>query len=156
MIPVFLSIPAAVSSPSEKPKQPTAPKVLSSELLVYPMDGRYLGIQGLVVLELTTDGLNPKFVQVISAPPVLAPSAISFVQSWKFRKHTPTKLRVEIEYILVDPPAPTDEDPEEAPVKETLTLHLPTKVKVQSVIIPNDCAGLEVKSTTALPKSNKQ
>jgi hypothetical protein len=156
MIQILLSAVTTISAPSEKPRQPASPKVVSSELLVYPMDGRYLGITGSVVLELTTDGFKTKSVQVISGPPVLTPSAVLFVQSWKFRKHTPTKVRVEIEYALVDPPVPTDGDPEESSVPETLILNLPTKAKVQSVIIPNGCAGLEAVTTTAPPKSNNQ
>ena len=123
---------------------PAHPKVIASNLLFYPGPARSLGISGVVLVSVVTDGSKPVAVDCLSGPPTLVDSSLAFVRSWRFVPHKHTKFTAELTYKLVEPSS-EEENPEEAPTQETLTLFLPSRATIQSTIIPNGCAGIEVK-----------
>lgn len=61
-----------------------------------------MGLQGMVVLQVTTDGHQVVDVKLTSGHPVLAPDAINNVRTWKFADHTPTTFAVTYYYIHQD------------------------------------------------------
>jgi hypothetical protein len=56
-------------------------------------------LQGMVVLQVTTDGHQVVDVKLTSGHPVLAPDAIKNVRTWKFADHTPTTFAVKYFYV---------------------------------------------------------
>ncbi len=57
-------------------------------------------IQGLVVLQVSTDGHQVSDVKLTSGHPTMAPDAINNVRTWKFADHSPTTLTVKYYYTL--------------------------------------------------------
>ena len=56
-------------------------------------------LQGMVILQVTTDGHQVVDVKLTSGHPVLAPEAIKNVRTWKFADHTPTTFAVKYLYV---------------------------------------------------------
>jgi len=57
-------------------------------------------LQGVVMLQVTTDGHQVADVKLTSGHPVLAPEAIKNVQTWKFADHAPTTFNVTYLYVF--------------------------------------------------------
>lgn len=68
----------------------TSPAVTSFDCPTYPSKAESMRLQGMVVLQVTTDGHQVVDVKLTSGYPVLAPDAIKNVRPWKFADHTPT------------------------------------------------------------------
>ncbi len=56
-------------------------------------------LQGMVILQVTTDGHQVTDVKLTSGHPVLAPDAINNVRTWKFADHAPTTFTVKYFYV---------------------------------------------------------
>jgi hypothetical protein len=56
-------------------------------------------LQGMVILQVTTDGHQVVDVKLTSGHPVLAPEAIKNVRTWKFADHAPTTFAVRYYYV---------------------------------------------------------
>jgi outer membrane biosynthesis protein TonB len=75
------------------------PNVTSFDCPTYPSKAESMRLQGMVVLQVTTDGHQVVDVKLTSGHPVLAPDAIKNVHTWKFADHTPTTFVVEYFYV---------------------------------------------------------
>jgi hypothetical protein len=58
-----------------------------------------MGLQGMMQLQVATDGYQVVDVKLKSRHPVLTPDAIRDVRTWKFAGHTPTTFAVTYLYI---------------------------------------------------------
>jgi hypothetical protein len=65
----------------------------------YPSKAESMRLQGMVILQVTTDGHQVVNVKLSSGHPVLAPDAIKNVWTWKFADHTPTTFIVKYFYV---------------------------------------------------------
>jgi outer membrane biosynthesis protein TonB len=77
----------------------TSPTVTAFDCPTYPPKAESMRLQGMVVLQVTTDGHQVVDVKLTSGHPMLAPDAIKNVRTWKFADHTPTTFAVEYLYV---------------------------------------------------------
>lgn len=56
-------------------------------------------LQGMVQMEVTTDGHQVTHVKVLPSHPVLAEEAGKNVRTWRFAEHTPTSFVVKYFYV---------------------------------------------------------
>jgi hypothetical protein len=78
---------------------PNLPTVTAFACPKYPSRAESMGLQGMVQLQVTTDGHQVVDVKLKSGHPVLAPDAISNVRTWKFADHAPTTFAVTYFYV---------------------------------------------------------
>ena len=113
------------------------PRIVHASIPLYPPLAQQAAIQGLVTLRVSTDGKRVSTVNGGSGPPLLVRTATENVKTWEFAPHAPTSFEVTFDYKLSLPP-----DCEctncDGPEKQTLVLHLPTRVEV-SAVIPGTC-----------------
>jgi hypothetical protein len=86
------------STGQEKP--PELPAVTAFKCPIYPTQAESMRLQGMVVMQVTTDGHQVADVKLTSGHPVLAPDAIKNVRTWKFADHAPTTFAVTYYYLL--------------------------------------------------------
>jgi len=70
------------------------PTVTNFDCPKYPAKAESLGLQGMVQLQVTTDGHRVAGVKVTSGHPVLAQAAMQNVETWQFADHAPTTFPV--------------------------------------------------------------
>jgi hypothetical protein len=76
------------------------PTVTKFECPTYPEKARSLHIEGVVTMQITTDGHGVSGVKVLRAARVLAPYAEANVRTWKFTDHLPTTFTVTYDYAF--------------------------------------------------------
>ena len=76
------------------------PTVTKFECTKYPEKARSLHIEGVVTMQITTDGHGVSGVKVLRAAKVLAPYAEANVRTWKFTDHLPTTFTVTYDYAF--------------------------------------------------------
>jgi hypothetical protein len=76
------------------------PTVTKFECPTYPEKARSLHIEGVVTMQITTDGHGVSGVKVLRAAKVLAPYAEANVRTWKFTDHVPTTFTVTYDYAF--------------------------------------------------------
>jgi TonB family protein len=81
-------------------KSADLPKVTSFDCPKYPSKAESNRLQGMVRLQVTTDGHGVSDVKVTSGHPLLAPEAFKNVRTWKFAEHTPTTINVDYFYVF--------------------------------------------------------
>jgi TonB family protein len=109
---------------SEK-KSPTLPTVTSFECPKYPPEAKAARLQGMVRLQITTDGHGITDVKV-SGHPLIAPAASQNVRTWKFTDHPPITLNVTYSYVL------QGEFKRDPVTKCPAKMELPTRVTVST------------------------
>ena len=77
----------------------TSPTVTAFDCPKYPSKAESMRLQGMVVLQVTTDGHQVVDVKLTSGHPALAPDAIQNVRTWKFADHAPTTFAVKYFYV---------------------------------------------------------
>jgi len=78
---------------------PTLPTVTSFECPEYPSTAKSARLQGMVRLQITTDGHRVVNVKVTSGHPFLLPAAINNARTWNFADHSPTTFDVTYFYV---------------------------------------------------------
>jgi hypothetical protein len=81
-------------------KSNVLPTVTAFECPKYPSKAESMGLQGMVRMQVTTDGHAVSDAKVTSGHPVLAPDAIKNVRTWKFADHVPTSFTVDYLYVF--------------------------------------------------------
>jgi hypothetical protein len=81
-------------------KPAVLPSVTAFKCPKYPSQAESMRLQGVVMLQVATDGHQVADVKLTSGHPVLAPEAIKNVRTWKFADHTPTTFAVTYYYLL--------------------------------------------------------
>src|ERR1700721_902699 len=76
------------------------PIVTKFECPKCPEKARSLHIEGVVIMQITTDGHGVSGVKVLRAAGVLAPYAEANVRTWKFTDHLPTTFTVTYDYAF--------------------------------------------------------
>jgi Gram-negative bacterial TonB protein C-terminal len=76
------------------------PTVTKFECPTYPEKARSLHIEGVVTMQITTDGHGVSGVKVLRAAKVLAPYAEANVRTWKFTDHLSTTFTVTYDYAF--------------------------------------------------------
>jgi outer membrane biosynthesis protein TonB len=76
-----------------------SPTVTPFDCPTYPSKAESMRLQGIVILQVTTDGHQVVDVKLTSGHPVLAPDAIKNVRTWKFADHTPATFTVKYLYL---------------------------------------------------------
>jgi Gram-negative bacterial TonB protein C-terminal len=102
------------------------PTVTAFECPKYPSKAESMRLQGMVKMQITTDGHAVSDVKLISGHPALAPDAIKNVRTWKFADHTPTSFTVDYYYAL------EEHYKRNKDAKCDAKLDLPTKVYVST------------------------
>jgi hypothetical protein len=76
------------------------PKVTAFDCPKYPSKAESVRLQGMVRMQVTTDGHVVTDVKLMSGHPLLAPDAIKNVRTWKFSEHAPTSINVDYFYVF--------------------------------------------------------
>jgi hypothetical protein len=79
--------------------QPALPTVIAFECPKYPPKAESMGLQGMVKMQVTTDGHKVVDIKLLPSHPVLAAPAEENVRTWKFADHTPTTFTVTYYYV---------------------------------------------------------
>jgi hypothetical protein len=87
-----------VSSLAQQETTPS-PTVTAFDCPKYPSKAESVKLQGMVILQVTTDGHQVVDVKVTSGHPLLVPDAIKNVRTWKFADHAPTTFAVKYFYV---------------------------------------------------------
>jgi hypothetical protein len=107
----------------------TVPTVTDSKVPFYPRICQAAGIEGVVELQVSTDGQKPGAIEIVKGQPMLARAAKENVASWQFEPHAPTTFGVKFQYSLL--PALSCEQQTQANwLENRLVLRLPTEVHV--------------------------
>ncbi len=98
LICIFLLITAVAQEPAKEPASPqlTVTKFACPE---YPAEAESVHLQGMVVLEVGTDGHRVSSVRLKSGHPLLIGEAIKNVKTWEFADHAPTSFVVHYHYV---------------------------------------------------------
>jgi hypothetical protein len=96
---VLLACCLVLSTVMAQQEATTSPTVTAFDCPTYPSKAESMRLQGMVVLQVTTDGHQVVDVKLTSGHPVLAPDAIKNVRTWKFADHTPTTFAVKYLYV---------------------------------------------------------
>jgi len=147
-----LSILLLLSPPlvAQQPKR--LPKVVSASVPFYPPLAGQTRIEGIVTLQVSTDGKQVSAVDAEGGPRLLVDAATENVKTWHFDPHPPTRFEVKFRYRLLDYKCDPgcNCEPEE---KESVLLHLPASVEV-SAVVPMICdPAVEIRSPHKKSKS---
>jgi hypothetical protein len=104
----------------------TLPTVTNFECPKYPAKAKSIRLQGLVLMQVTTDGHRVVDVRVTSGHPMLAPDAAKNVRTWEFAPHSATTFPVTYIY------ANEGEFKRDPATKCSAKMELPTKVTVST------------------------
>ena len=80
------------------------PTVVVAEVPFYPPIGRAASLQGVVLLEVTTEGDKADSIKILRGPKLLADAAISNLRSWRFVGKPPQTFQVTYHYGLREIP----------------------------------------------------
>jgi hypothetical protein len=89
--------PAARVCDAQSSQEPL-PTVTSAAVPLYPRTADLAHIEGVVWLQVSTDGKRVSDVKVESGPPLLANAAADNVRTWEFGQHQPTTFKVRFNY----------------------------------------------------------
>jgi len=127
----ILSLLCLVAFPLQGQETPAdLPKVTMFECPKYPPKAESARLQGMVRMQVTTDGHAVANVKLTSGHPLLAPDAIKNVHTWMFADHTPTTFSVDYFYVFQGhfkrDPANGCDAKLELPSKVTVSTKMPT------------------------------
>lgn len=123
---LLLSCAFAVCPAFAQDQAQTLPSVSTFDCPAYPPKAESMRLQGMVKLEVTTDGHQVVQIKPLPGHPVLVEAAIKNVHTWKFADHTPTRFTVTYFYVNEGKNKP---DPV---TKCAARLELPSKVTVST------------------------
>jgi len=96
---LLLAASLALTSAIAQQQPQILPTVTAFECPKYPSKAESLGLQGMVQLQVTTDGHQVVDVKVTSGHPALKPDAVNNVRTWKFADHAPITFAVTYHYV---------------------------------------------------------
>jgi len=79
------------------------PLVAAANAPLYPRMALVARIQGVVTIEVTTDGKKAVSFDAESGPPMLVKAAKQEILTWKFYEHKPTTFVTRFEYLIEEP-----------------------------------------------------
>jgi TonB family protein len=124
-----------IASGSAQESKVALPMVAGAAVPLYPPLARAARIQGVVHIEIVTDGHNVITARVKDGQKLLAAAAEENARTWRFAVHTPTSFTITYRYKL-------DVKLNNSPNNPTIVLRLPTEVEVSSAPMPPlDTAG---------------
>lgn len=91
---------STVAGQEVNPPSQALPTVTSFDCPEYPPVAKKARLQGLVRIEVSTDGQQVSGTKLISGHPMIAPAAIANVRTWKFAPHTPETFTVTYLYVF--------------------------------------------------------
>jgi hypothetical protein len=107
------------------PSQEPLPTVTNATVPLYPRTADLAHIEGIVWLQVSTDGVRVSNVKIEGGPPMLAKAAADNVKTWEFSQHKPTTFKVKFTYrILADSGCYVD--------NSVVMLRLPSEVEVST------------------------
>jgi hypothetical protein len=129
----------SLSLPATFAQEPgaTEPTVTKFDCPKYPSKAESMGLQGAVMMEVTTDGHRVTNVKVTSGHPVLVQAAEKNVQTWEFADSPPTTFSVTYFFINLND---SKKEPASsgATTKCSAKMELPNKVTVTTrAPVPN-------------------
>jgi len=105
------------------------PTVRAARVPLYPPDPQGAHIEGVVRLQVTTDGKGVAAVEALSGQPMLARAAIENIKTWEFEEHRATVFVSTFRYRLL--PVKCDAACRcDSIEKPTITLRLPSEVEI--------------------------
>ncbi|HXL23019.1 MAG TPA: energy transducer TonB [Candidatus Dormibacteraeota bacterium] len=120
-------------------QQPRArlPRVIGAAVPFYPRTAPSARIQGIVTLQVSTNGTRVSSIDAETGPAMLVQAARENMKTWEFEPHSPTSFEVTFHYKLLLPKCDSECrcDTEE---KESVLLQLPTNADV-SAKVPAIC-----------------
>jgi hypothetical protein len=105
------------------------PLVASAQVPLYPPVARVANVEGVVHINVTTDGHRVVSTQVKDGHRFLAATAEENLRTWQFSLHEPTTFTVTYTYKLVTDLQPVQNNPR-------VILNLPTEVEVDALRWP--------------------
>jgi len=81
--------------------QEPLPTVTNAAVPLYPRTADIVHIEGIVWLQVSTDGKRVSDVKVEGGPPMLAKAAADNVRTWEFSRHKPTTFKVKFNYKIL-------------------------------------------------------
>jgi Gram-negative bacterial TonB protein C-terminal len=98
-MPVLVTCCLVVSSRAAQKDAPVLPTVTAFDCPKYPPKAESMRLQGMVKMQVTTDGHQITDVKLLPSHPVLAEEAVKNVRTWKFVDHQPTSFIVTYFYV---------------------------------------------------------
>jgi len=118
-----------IASVSAQESKVALPMVAGAAVPLYPPLARATRIQGVVHIEIATDGHNVITTRVKDGQKLLAAAAEENARTWRFAVHTPISFTVTYRYKL-------DAKLNDNPNNPTIVLRLPTEVEISSAPLP--------------------
>jgi hypothetical protein len=103
-----------------------AADVIDAAVPFYPPLARVASVQGVVIVEVTTQGRTFGSIKLISGHPLLSPAAIANLRTWVLAGRLPASFRIAYRYKIAASCKGTP----------TVTLKLPTDVSICSPPYP--------------------
>ncbi len=96
---VLLAYCLFASSAVAQKDAPSLPTVTAFDCPKYPSKAESMRLQGMVPMQVTTDGHQVTDVKLKPSHPVLAEEAVKNVRTWKFADHSPTTFDATFFYV---------------------------------------------------------
>jgi hypothetical protein len=122
-------------------RQPThdLPVVAEAAVPFYPPLARRAHIEGVVRLQVSTDGEKPSLVEILEGQPILGLAAKENVKTWRLRPHARTTFETTFRYKLLPEFVCEIENP-------TVLLRLPLEVEVSTKGLKTCDPSTEIRS----------
>ena len=118
-----------IAGASAQEAKVSLPMVAGAAVPLYPPLARATRIQGVVHIEIATDGHKVTTTRVKDGQKLLAAAAEENVRTWRFATHDPTSFAFTYRYKL-------DAKLNDNPNNPTIVLRLPTEVEVSTAPMP--------------------
>ena len=85
---------ASFAASQTQPAAPPLPTVTAFDCPQYPKKAQEMHLQGMVPVEVTTDGHRITKINVLPSHPVLGPETVNNLRTWKLADHDATTFKV--------------------------------------------------------------
>lgn len=100
MLVLSVLLAAVVGAPAQDSSE-ALPRVIQHAEPIYPPLARQLGVDGEVLVKVTTDGESVRNAEAETGNPLLRKAAEDNIRTWKFATHTPGTLHVTFRYKIL-------------------------------------------------------
>lgn len=141
----FLSVAVLLFVPTSIVGDPPAgsketPVVLKAEVPFYPLQARAMGLSGQAIVDVTTDGEKVLSTSANATNHIFLQPSIDNLNTWRFKKHSPSKFQVKYRYDIV-----RNDDPDAIDDNSHVIVDLPREIciRAQSVLLVHYNQGTE-------------
>jgi hypothetical protein len=136
---LILLFTAIVCSGADQQPTQDLPVVTDAAVPFYPPRARLAHIEGVVRLQISTDGEKVSLVEILEGQPILALAAKENVKTWRLSRHARTTFEATFRYKLLPEFVCEAENP-------TVLLRLPFEVEVSTKGLKTCDPSVEIRS----------